>query len=113
MVTFSRWQPDGGYVYYDAPGYTAPLGDDLPDPVMPLPTKLGVPSIEIGHPLPMGARRIGEGQLPRGVIAPMDTSRLGSLLPTCASPLTWLLVGGAVAGLVTWALMRGRRRGGG
>jgi len=103
MVTFSRWMPDGGYSHYEAPGYTAPLGDDLPDPALPMATKLGVPSIEAGHRIPMGARYVGEGESAIGVIAPMETSRLGATLPSCASPLPWLLAGGALVGVV-WLL---------
>ena len=102
MVTFSRWRPDGGYDYYEADGYTAPLGDDLPEPALPLATKLGVPSIEAGHRLPMGARYVGEGEQALGVIAPMQTSRLGATLPSCASPLPWLLVGAGAVGVVWW-----------
>jgi hypothetical protein len=107
VVELSQWQPDGGYVYYEAQGYTTPLGDDLPNPAMPQPTKLGVPSIEAGHALPRRARRVGEGDMPRGVLVPMDTSRLGAVLPTCGSPLLWALGGAAAVGLI-WFVQRGR-----
>lgn len=107
MVVLSQWQPDGGYIYYEADRYTTPLGDDLPDPVMPEPTQLGVPSLETGHPLPRRSRRVGEGDMPRGVIVPMDTSRLGEMLPMCGSPLLWALGGAAVVGVI-WLAFKGR-----
>jgi hypothetical protein len=110
MVIFSRWQPDGGYDYYEVSGYTAPLGDDLPNPPLPAATELGVPSVEAGHRIPVGARHVGEGELPRGVVAPMDTSRLGQLLPVCVPPFLWVLLAAGTGALATWAMMRERRR---
>jgi hypothetical protein len=99
VVTFSQWRPDGGYNYFEVAKYTAPFGNDLPDPAMPAPTEIGVPSVEVGHAIPRGAVHAGEGELPVGIIAPMDTSRLSNVLPGQLSPVTWICVGAAVVGL--------------
>lgn len=72
-MIYSQWQPEGVYQYYED-STQLPLGDDLaPDP-MPRPTKLGVPSVEVGRPLPRAARPVGTGQQAVGVIVPMRAS---------------------------------------
>jgi len=108
MAVFSQWQPGGGYRYYEARGYFVPIGDDLPNPVLPRATKLGVPSIECGRPIPGAARPSGDGMAPQGTIVPMSTSRLGQLLPTAATPLVWAALGAGAVGLL-W-LVWGRAR---
>lgn len=102
-VALSRWRPDGGYDYFEAQNQMQPLGDDLPDPVMPSETSFGVPSIEVGHPMRSGARHVGEGPLARGMMLPMDTSNLGDAgsvygLP----PWGWGLVGAGIVGIAWW-----------
>ena len=77
MSTFySVWRPDqGGFEYYEAPeAYN--INDDLPTPDLVLATKIGVPSIEAGRPVPSGSRRAGVGKPARGLIAPVDSSRI-------------------------------------
>lgn len=109
MLTYSRWRPDGtGYDYFQAPGFAA-IGNDLPNPVMPAPTDLGVPSVEVGHRLPKMARRVGAGALPVGIIAPMDTSRLAFAFGQDA--LFYVIVGAGFVGLAWGAteLLRSRR----
>ena len=74
-LIYSKWQPDTGkYQYFDAPERRG-LGDDLPVPRMPFGTAIGVASTSIGRAVPLGARLVGVGDLPRGSIAP--TSRAG------------------------------------
>ena len=109
MVSFSQWRPDGGYDYYESDKFVAPLGDDLPNPRLPAPTEIGVPSVEVGHPLPRGARHTGEGETPIGIIAPMDTSRLNMVLPAQLSPLTWIALGAGLVG-VAWLFHARSRR---
>jgi hypothetical protein len=108
MLVFSRWRPDGGYSYYQT-GVVAPFGDDLPDPVMPRPTKLGAVSIEVGQPVPAGARYAGEGDVAVGVMAAMDRSRLGSLWPTELGPMWWFVGGAASMALIWWMVSRSSR----
>jgi len=108
MVTYSRWNPGGGYSYYEVSGYSAPLGDDLPNPVLPTATRFGVPSVEVGHPVPRNARMAGHGDEARGVLSPMDTSRLGQTIPACGSPVNWLLAGAAIVGGIWLIVSRGK-----
>lgn len=108
-MIYSRWRPDGGYDYFESNGMV-PLGDDLPDPVLPPATQLGVPSNEVGHKLPALARRVGQGDLPQGIVVPMDTSRLpvSGLLGNDSSGM-YLFVGAAAMGVV-WILVELWRR---
>ncbi len=109
MITASQWRPDGGYNYYEIADQIAPIGDDLPNPVMPAPTKLGVPSLEVGQPLPAGATLIGEGAVPVGIITPMDTSFVGRLLPFRGSPAVWFVAGAVAIGAV-WLVLHHKGR---
>lgn len=74
-MVYSRWRPDsGGYDYFKSSERRG-LGDDLPTPQL-RGGKLGTASTVAGRKIPPGARRIGSGPLPRGVIAPLDTRGL-------------------------------------
>jgi hypothetical protein len=75
-MIYSRWKPDtGGYEYLEVPGGHN-INDDLPTPELRPATKIGVPSIEAGRPVPAGAQVIGEGDEAVGVIAPVDPARI-------------------------------------
>lgn len=66
----SQWQPGGGYKYYESAGQH-PIGDDLPDiRRVHLDNPIGIPSYDVGQPLPRGARQVGSGKTPNGVMAP-------------------------------------------
>ena len=106
MVTYSQWQPDGGYNYFEASGQTAPLGNDLPVARLHPVGKLGVPSVEAGHPIPPGARYAGEGDLPVGIVAPMDSSRAQGAWDVMSSPWAWFAAGVAVTLVVSWLARR-------
>jgi hypothetical protein len=108
MLVYSQWRPDGGYSYYGAE-VVAPLGDDLPNPIAGRATELGVPSSEIGQPLPRAARYLGEGALPTGVVVPMDRSRLGQVRFEQWCGLGWFVIGMASMGALCWLLSRERR----
>jgi hypothetical protein len=73
---YSVWRPDqGGFDYYEAPeAYN--INDDLPTPDLVEASKIGVPSIEAGRPVPPGAVKAGSGAVARGLIAPVDASRI-------------------------------------
>ena len=108
MLTYSQWQPDGGYDYYETQ-QTAPLGDDLSTPRLGVVNGLGVPSTEAGRPIPAGAVYVGEGDVPVGVVAPMDTSRLGAVsFLSEVSPWVAFMSGAAVVGVI-W-LVWGREK---
>lgn len=75
-MIYSEWKPDtGGYDYYETTG-TQNINDDLPTPDLPAATKIGVPSIEAGRPIPAGARLVGSGDVAVGLVAPVDATRL-------------------------------------
>ena len=69
-MIYSRWQPGGGYEYYETPEKPH-LGNDLPDPAIPPPEHdIGTPAQECGRALPAGARFVGRGVTPQGMITP-------------------------------------------
>lgn len=77
-MIFSVWQPDGGYEYYEAPVRHG-IGDDLPEISMPAGSRLGVPAQDVGRAVPTNARLVGSGEIPQGVMAPMDRSNVQGL----------------------------------
>jgi hypothetical protein len=110
MTIYSRWRPDGGYDYFEAGDFAA-LGNDLHNPVMPAETKLGVPSVEVGHRLPTFARHVGEGDKAVGILAPMDTSNLASVsFVAPRSAIVYGLIGGFLVAMVWYGTekLRGR-----
>lgn len=116
-MIYSVWKPDtGGYTYLETTG-TQNLNDDLPTPDLPKATKIGVPSIEAGRPVPTGSTFAGSGELPVGLVAPVDESRivrrtrslagLGSIDAASSPPLLWILAGAAGAAII-WSVIRKR-----
>lgn len=99
MLTYSQWRPDGGYDYFAAE-QTAPLGNDLPQPPLAVVNNIGVPSVEAGRAIPSGASYAGSGELPVGVIAPMDRSRIGGLTPLSGIDWFAFFAGAAAVGVV-------------
>jgi hypothetical protein len=84
-MIFSAWRPDGGYDYYEA-SVRHGIGDDLPEAELPPSVKgLGVPAQDAGRRLPPGARLVGNGPRPRGVLVPMDRGQVQGLRGTDAS----------------------------
>jgi hypothetical protein len=70
-MIFSQWQPDGGYKYFES-SRRLPIGDDVPGVELPEPSGgIGVPAQDAGYPLPSDATFIGEGDEPKGIMAPM------------------------------------------
>lgn len=112
-MIYSRWKPDtGGYEYLEAPG-THNINDDLPAPQLRAASKIGVPSIEAGRPIPAGARRVGEGDVAVGLVAPVDESRIVRRTRSLAGFMgddpasAWLWIGGAAAGAaLLWYVAR-------
>lgn len=75
-LVYSRWRPDsGGYDYFES-SYRQNINDDLPAPELTLASKIGVPSIEAGRPIPAGSQPAGSGDEPIGLIAPVDSRRI-------------------------------------
>lgn len=108
MLTYSQWRPDGHYDYFQAQ-QVAPLGDDLPVPRLKPASELGVPSVEAGRPIPSGAKYVGQGEEAIGVLAPMDTSRLGYAMSDAPTSRAFWFVLGAAAGVVVAVWWRTRR----
>ena len=115
-LIYSRWRPDdGGYDYFitsDSPN----INDDLPAPVLPQATKIGVPSIEAGRLIPAGARSSGHGDLAVGVVAPVDPSRIVRRVRSLAGieilgkpAMPWIL-GGTAVFAIAWYVIRKESR---
>jgi len=101
-MLYSVWNSGArGYDYYEAPG-------NLTDGVAPRRNlraghQLGITPEEAAPRLPVGARKVGRGEFPRGTIATAGASLSG--LDFMDVPIGWL-IGGTVAAL--W-LFGGRR----
>jgi hypothetical protein len=110
-LVYSRWRPDiGGFEYFQTADQHN-INDDLPTPELLPPTKIGVPSMEAGRSLPPGARKVGEGPLARGLIAPVDENRIVRRTRSLAGvedpgSMTWAIVLGAGAALAVWLVVR-------
>ena len=99
-MIFSVWKPDGGYDYYETRQRHG-IGDDLPDVQMPGEINgIGVPSQDVGRRLPPGARKIGHGAEPKGVMAPMERGQVrglsGALSGFTAGGVTNMIIAGAL-----------------
>ena len=110
-MIFSQWQSDGGYAYFDS-DVRHPIGDDIPAALPPEINDIGVPSHDVGVPLPRGAKRIGEGDSPRGIMTPMSRDGYKTLSGTGApkDKTAMLLVAFAVMGVFLVAGLSGRGR---
>jgi hypothetical protein len=105
-MIYSSWRPDqGGYDYFETPERRG-LGDDLPTPRMAPVTALGVPSTSVGRPLAAGARLVGSGAVPVGVVTPL--SRRGLALGQLFSEQT-VLTGLLMAAVLTVGWLLGRQ----
>lgn len=81
----------------------APLGDDL-TAISPAEINgIGFPASEYGQAKPSGARYVGDGEEARGIVIPMDHSRLGSISALTSSAPFWFALGGfTVAAIMLW-----------
>lgn len=104
-MIYSRWDPATGQFDYFESTERFGLNDDLPIPKMPPPTKLGVPSVECGRPMPRDARRVGSGVLAQGSVVPPAAVQLaasiGSLGQWMGNPWVMLAAGVAAGVAVT------------
>lgn len=102
-MIFSVWQPDGGYEYFESDQRHG-IGDDLPDVIFPASVnRLGVPAQDVGRQVPPGARYVGKGTTPRGVIAPMGRGQVTGLRGLNASANGYAnAIFFAVVGAVLW-----------
>lgn len=98
-MIYSLWNPvDNRYSYFSAPKERRGSGDDLPTPVLPKGTDIGVASTEAGRPIPAGAKAVGTGAMAKGVVAPMDRTGLLSGIPGAE------YLGGATGYLLAFAV---------
>lgn len=68
-ITYSVWNPTrGGFDYYEGAGHLRD-GVIAPQPKHLSRSRLGLTPEEAARPLPAGATKIGEGPLPKGLIA--------------------------------------------
>lgn len=97
MATYSTWDPVTGKWEYWEGKRDFPLGDDLPTRRYVPINDLGVPSSQVGQPLPSGARRVGTGDVPRGVVAPFSgVSAFGALRLWAVPSWAWFGMGAAL-----------------
>jgi hypothetical protein len=97
VITYSVWNPaTRSYDYWQAHGKAATHAPN--PPVITGSTELGATPDEAAWRLPLGARRVGSGELPRGRIATIGGT---DDAPTAPSYLIW-----AVLGLVAWRVLR-------
>jgi len=93
-MIYSKWRPaHGGYDYYQGNDFDIPLANDLPTPVLPSGTDIGVASIDSGRPIPSGAKRVGSGELAKGLIAPAERSALQGLTTTIPGNYFYMAAG--------------------
>lgn len=102
-------QPSGLYRYFED-NRQIPVNGDLPVPsyLSSRATKLGVPSMEAGRPLPSDAREIGNGLQARGMVVACkqkpssEVSGLGDIPLDSQRVLIGLAVAGTAA-LLWWS----------
>jgi len=105
---YSRWDPaTGAWSYFDAAEPSPNLNDDLPTPDLVPASRIGVPSIEAGRPIPFGATYAGDGEFAQGLVAPVDSTRLVARtgpLGGVGLSVDWrsLLLGSLLGGLIVW-----------
>lgn len=58
---------NGGFRYFEAPG-SVPINDDHPVPSFSVETRLGVPSVYAGRPIPARSTPVGAGPKAKGII---------------------------------------------
>jgi hypothetical protein len=110
VITYSRWEPSGGYYDYFEADERPGINDDLPVPSLPPATEIGVPSTECGRPLPAGAVHVGAGEWAVGLMAfPAGVEQLGATNGTLGQN-GWFKLAAAGAVGVGVGLLIGRWR---
>ncbi len=107
-MIYSRWRPDvGGYDYFESTERRG-LGDDLPTPLLPAGTAIGVASTDIGRSPPAGLRAAGSGPTAHGSILPLSRAGLSGALGAIGSSFTWPLAAaaGLALGVIAWEIRR-------
>ncbi len=96
-MIYSEWQPDGGYQYFETEQRHG-IGDDLPNVVMPsVVNGIGVPVQDVGRTVPGGAKSLGFGAAPKGLMAPMARGNKMFGLSGVDGPSKAMIVLGGVA----------------
>ena len=85
------------------------MGDDLPTPVLPGGTAIGVPAVTAGRiPPRAGLRAAGSGPEARGMIMPTDRAGLEGV-GALAMPNVWVAMGiGVVIGAAVYYVAKKR-----
>ncbi len=97
-MEYSVFVPERGEYEYYSTTEERPINADLPVPDLPSTVNnIGVPAIEAARPLPFGAKPVGRGWLPRGMIA-RRSSGLGAFIGGSDGTMFWSLV--AAVGIV-------------
>lgn len=90
------------YDYFED-GLAIPVNGDLPIPSLPpIAGKIGVPALQAGRPLPVGAKHVGQGFAARGII--VECGQSGSLgdasMGTLPPAWKWAVALAAVVGVL-------------
>jgi hypothetical protein len=94
-MIYSQWQPEGGFKYFETPE-KLPIGNDIAGLITGHEIKeIGVPAQEVGRALPGGAREVGRGNLPVGLMLAVSGGSLGGAELGGAKPVVWWQVGAA------------------
>lgn len=107
-MIYSCFDPVSGLYDYFENSQMLPINADMPVPVLPKATQLGVASIEAGRPLPSDARRVGRGWHARGQVVKCGRGPTGALgtLDLGVSWIGWKLMGAGVATYAAWRIFR-------
>lgn len=111
-MIYSCFDPAVGLYDYFEDDKQIPINGDLPIPKLPsIAGKIGVPAMDAGRPLPMSAKRIGQGWHAKGMIVRCSKSGgIGAADGSISEGLDWAKQGGWVwllsGAAIIWAIRR-------
>jgi hypothetical protein len=109
-MIYSCFNEQTGLYEYLEDDATQRMNGDLPIPSFPMTAgEIGVPAREAGRPAPIGARKVGQGLEPRGVIVQCENETYRSLDGVFEGErMLLLLVGAVLAGGMIYVIWGGR-----
>lgn len=103
-MIYSKWNGSGKYDYFDAPG-DHPIGTDFPSSNHEDLHPIGTPINLVGRDIPSGARRVGQGDQPKGLMAKAKKARSSlSGMPSGDNTFAFFAVASVIMGLVVVGL---------
>lgn len=104
-MIYSCFDDARGVYRYFQDGDNRPINADLPVPSFRSRTKIGVPAIEAGRPLPSAAQPIGEGWHARGMVVRCGSASSFSGLGAMPSSQVMWPLGAAGVGAAAGAML--------